>query len=58
MLDRTEASKIDLDSDFTTLLPKSFADVSEALAKNRAFLEEDGVFPIRLIDNVLSTLRG
>ncbi len=57
LLDKTEASKINSNSEYGTLLPKSFADVAETLSKNRAFLEEDGVFPASLIDNLLTTLK-
>jgi len=57
LLERTEASVIDKNPGFATALPKSFADVAEALAKNRTVFEGEGVFPASLIDNVLATLK-
>ena len=57
LLDKTEASRTDRNSGYDTLLPKSFTEVGEVLARNRAFLEEDGVFPPGLIDNLVATLK-
>ncbi|MHC4469581.1 MAG: type I glutamate--ammonia ligase [Planctomycetota bacterium] len=51
LLARTRASR----AQEIASVPKSFADVMEALVRNRPVLEEGGVFPAGLLDRTLST---
>ena len=56
LLQKTEASTKEKQSEYATAIPKSFADVADALEKSRATFESAGIFPTGLIDNVLATL--
>jgi glutamine synthetase len=58
LIDRTSAAAVAARPDAATNVPRSFEDVADALARHAAALEEDGVFPGALLQQMVVRLRG
>lgn len=56
VLRRTSAHGEELDGG-AALVPRSFAEIADAVERHRGILERDGVFPASLVDHLMAALR-